>query len=280
MKLAVLPAAALAALLPLPWDLHPPAWVERWLYNPRERTARSLEAYEAGDAKKASSLADTAVRLTGENPLPRFNAGTTHLAAGDSRPAIELLEQAAQSPDPGIAAPAAYNLGNARLAAKDAAGAVEAYKQALRLAPGHQNAKHNLELALKEREKEQLRTKKPEDGNRNDRSGGQEGAKDQQSGQGTENEPQPQPSPQGDPGSSPESPQTPQTGQDRPAPEAPQGNPDRGQDQPLPSFKDQPEMTAREAAAVLESVENLERQKRRAEAAERQKRRASQERDW
>lgn len=281
MKIFALPAAALVLLFPMPWErIHAPAWVERWLYNPRERTAGALEAYEAGDAKKAAALADTAMRIAGDEPLPRFNAGTAHLAAGDRKPAIEMLEQAARSADPEIAAPAAYNLGNARLEAKDAAGAVEAYKQALRLAPGHQNAKHNLELALREREKERLRMRQPQDGNRNDRSGGEESAQDRQSGQGTEDEPQPQPSPQGEAGRSPETPQTPQSGENQPAPEGPQGNPGRGQGQPLPSFKDQPEMNAREAAAVLESVENLERQKRRAEAAERQKRRASQERDW
>lgn len=281
MKIVALPAAALVLLFPMPWErLHAPAWVERWLYNPRERTAGALEAYQGGDARKAAALADTAMRISGDEPLPRFNAGTAHLAAGDRKPALEMLEQAAKSPDPAIAAPAAYNLGNARLEARDAAGAVEAYKQALRLAPGHQNAKHNLEIALKEREKERLRLKKPQGGDKNDRPDGQEDSQDPSSGQGTESGPRPQPSPQGETGRSPEEPQTPQNQQSRPAPEGAQGSPGRGQNQPLQNFKDQPEMTAREAAAVLESVENLERQKRRAEAAERQQRRTSQERDW
>ena len=39
-------------------------------------------------------------------------------------------------------------------------------------------------------------------------------------------------------------------------------------------------MTAQQAAAVLESVENLERQQRKAEAARRTRRRATGERDW
>ena len=46
--------------------------------------------------------------------------------------------------------------------------------------------------------------------NRNDRPGGEESSRDQQTGQGTEPEPKPQPSPEGEAGRSPEAPQNPQ----------------------------------------------------------------------
>jgi hypothetical protein len=271
--------------LPLPWSsLHAPAWVERWLYNPRERTERSIGAYRAGDAKAAMATADTALRLAGDDPLPRFNAGTAHLAGKDGKQAVELLDRAAaalekQGAAPELAASAAYNLGNARLEAGDAAGAVEAYKRALHQLPSHRNAKHNLELALAEREKEKMRAKQPQDGKKNDQADGKEGESDRSPGQGKEPG-QPQPGQQGEAGRSPEAPKTPQDGRRQPAPASPKGNPSRGQDQPLHGFQDQPEMSAREAAAVLQAVENLERQKRRQEALEQQKRRATDGRDW
>jgi Ca-activated chloride channel family protein len=177
-----------------------------------------------------------------------------------------------------VATTAAYNLGNARLESGDAAGAVEAYKRALRLTPGHQNAKHNLELALAEREKEKNRLRSPKDGNKGDRPDGKESSPQPSKGQGPP-EPKPAPAPQGEPERSPEPPKTPQSGQ-KTGPQGKNGSPNRAPGQPLPGFKDQPEMNAREAAAVLESVENLERQKRRTEALERLKRRSTSGRDW
>ena len=54
----------------------------------------------------------------------------------------------------GTKAAAHYNLGNARLAMGDASGAVQAYKQVLRAAPGNQEAKYNLEIALREESSE------------------------------------------------------------------------------------------------------------------------------
>jgi len=266
----------------LPWPpwgkADAPGWLERWRYNARERTAQALDSYKAGKAKEAAATADSALRLSHGDLLASFNAGTAHLAAGDKARARELLEKAADAPDPQVATTAAYNLGNARLESGDAAGAVEAYKRALRLTPGHQNAKHNLELALAEREKEKNRLRSPKDGRKNDRPDGKEPTPEPSKGQGSP-EQKPEPSPQGEPGRSPEPPKAPQSGQ-KTAPEGKNGSPNRAPGQPLPGFKDQPEMNAREAAAVLESVENLERQKRRHEALERLKRRATNGRDW
>ena len=42
-----------------------PASVEKWLFNPRERTQEGLEALEEGDADAAVSALDAAARLRG-----------------------------------------------------------------------------------------------------------------------------------------------------------------------------------------------------------------------
>jgi tetratricopeptide (TPR) repeat protein len=280
-KLPVLLLAALPAvsdLLSWPLTPHLPAWAERWLYNPRERTTHAVKALGKGDAKEARSAADTALRLAPQEPLARYNDGTAHLLAGDHRGAAPLLERAAQelsrsarSSSPLAPAAAWYNLGNARLANSDAAGAVEAYKQALRRAPHEINLKHNLEIALREREQERLRAKSPQEGNRGDRQGGKESSDKS----GAENPAdRPNRSDNADPGEGQKKPQDqPQAPGEQPQKAGPDGR-------PLPQFRDQPEMNAQEAAALLQSVENLERNQRRRQAAQRSKQRAAKGKDW
>jgi Ca-activated chloride channel family protein len=172
-----------------------------------------------------------------------------------------------------VLAPAAnYNLGNARLGAGDAAGAVEAYKQALRLEPGNADAKWNLELALREREKQRLGAKGQRDGSRGNRPGQQDPSK--KPGKEGPADPNQDRSRAQDPGDSPQSGQQQEQGK--------AGEPRNPSDQegPLPQFRNQPEMSAREAAGVLAAVENLERQQRRDEAAKRARQRSSKGKDW
>jgi Ca-activated chloride channel homolog len=272
MKAPALLLAAWAAL-PLPWQPHLPSWVERWLYNPRERTGETIAAYRRGKAERAATTADTALRLAGDDPLVRFDAGTVHLAAGHRRRATALLEEAAKKAGPDLAAAASYNLGNSRLAGGDAAGAVDAYKQALRVAPGYADAKFNLELALREREKERARMRSPWEGSRGDRQGEQ--GESNRSGADQPADGKPGRSNANDPGKSRQSGQEPARGE---AGEA--RNPGAPQPGTLPQFRNQPEMGAREAAALLESVENLERQQLLKQAARRAKQRAARGKDW
>lgn len=266
--------AALPSLPSLPWDFHLPASVERWLWNPRERTGQAIREAGAGNPEGAAEDAATALRLAPGDPRVQYNAGTAELGARHLRESVGLLEKAARDAPADLAPTASYNLGNARLAAGDAAGAVEAYKRVLRLAPDDANAKHNLEIALREREKEQRRMKSPREGSRGDRPDDKN-----QSDRSGSGDPDPQQDPrrsdQNDPGRDRQKGQQgpPQQGGPRPSQPGDQG-------QPLPNFRNQPDMTAQEAAALLQSVENLERQQRRKQAAERARQRATQEKDW
>lgn len=262
--------------LPLPWDFHPPQWVERMLYNARERDAVAIERYRQGDRKGAVKPADTALRLEPQDPLVGFNAGTAHLGAGDAQGAVKLLEKAAAQAPAELKSKAWYNLGNAKLAARDAAGAVEAFKQALRAAPADADAKFNLELALREREKERLRAKSPQEGSRGDRGGGQEDSQAEGNDQpGEKQKPSPSQDPQAGANNKSQDAQSPAQGQP-----GEQGQPSPQEGQRPFRFQDQPEMTAAEAAALLQSVENLEREQRRAEAARRSRERAADGKDW
>lgn len=169
--------------------------------------------------------------------------------------------------DPELAPAAWYNLGNSRLASGDAAGAVEAYKQTLRRTAGDADAKHNLELALREREKQKQRMRGPGEGSRGRRPQGQR----QPSGRGGD-----QGSPQKDPSRSNE----PGDRQDKSQGQGQQPPQQGGQGSQAPRFQNQPDMNAREAADLLQAVENLERQQRRQQAAKRSRQKAVQGKDW
>jgi tetratricopeptide (TPR) repeat protein len=278
---SLLLAGSLGMALPFPFSLpsfHLPTAVERWLWNPRERTHSAISAVadaKQGDKesrKQAVAEVDTALRLAPDNPVVQYDAGTLHLAAGDPREAAKILAKSAKSAKaagPGLAGAASYNLGNARLADKDFDSAIAAYQQALRAEPGNPAAKWNLELAERQRTDQQM---KGPSGAKGGQGGGGNASKspgnDQQSQQQNG-------SSSADPGKRQQqaggtSDRTGAQGQPQPRPG----------DQPLPQFRNQPDMSAAEAAALLESVENLERQQRRAQAAQRAQRRAVKGRDW
>lgn len=260
MRAFFLPFALLAAL---PSWLHLPTWAERWLYNPRERTETALGAVEKGKAEAAVRPLDTAARLDEQDPTVQYNAGSGHLLANQGKDAVPYLEKALDKAAPGLKPRVNYNLGNAKLASGDASGAVEAYKQALRLDPANDDAKWNLELALRQLEKER-QAKKPQETPQGNKEGQQErsqGTGAQDPSQGNQDKSKAE-----DPGKNEHQP--PQEGGRRPKNEG------------MGSFKEQPDMTAQQAAALLESVENLERQQRKADLARRTRKTPKGVKDW
>jgi tetratricopeptide (TPR) repeat protein len=278
---------SLRTLRALGWlaDPHLPAWAERWLHNPRERTAAAIDAVRRGDAAAAVGPADAALRLLPDSPLASYNAGSARLATGDKKlaeAAAPLLAAGAKGAARDLQVAADYNLGNAHLTAGQFAGAIEAYKQALRLAPGSAAAKYNLELALTAEQQQRQNPPRaigPRGGGGTPRPGDQR----QTAGQGGPGQSgaNPQPGKPGEQGAS--SAQGPRPGDHGAAPGQPgprgQASPRTGQ-QPLAGYQDQPEMSANQAAAVLEAVENLERQQRREAAAKEARRRAARGEDW
>lgn len=241
---------------------------EGWLHNARERTGEGRAAWDRGDYAAAARALDQALELGGEDAALQFNAGTGHLAAGTPGTALPLLQRAADaaaaaaagSDEAALRPDALYNLGNAHLAAGDAQAAADAYRACLRLAPDHLPAKHNLELALKRDEQQPSPQQSP---------GGQ--------GDPREGDQQPQPQPgEGDGSGQP----PPQPGEQPGGGPQPQPKPPRSSR--LPNFDPQEDMSAEQAANLLEAVENLEREQRRAQAEEerRQRARTATEKDW
>ncbi|HKI85162.1 MAG TPA: tetratricopeptide repeat protein [Thermoanaerobaculia bacterium] len=275
-------ALTLSLLLLLPASLplrqivagfvHLPTAVERWLYNPRERTSQGLDAYRKGKVDSALQKFEGARRLAPKDPSVLFNAGTAHLAAHDGKGAVKLLEKAIKSAPRALLPRAQYNLGNAWLASGNPAAAVSAYEKSLLSDPSQPDAKYNLELALRE-----LKKKREADSRRNQ----SEASKEQrpngsQDGHSTGNQRPPEGQRQA-------------RSQDNAANErqreSKRGEPEPKQRSPrsssvLPQFAAQPNMSAAQAAAILKAVENLERQQRRQAALKRARHRATTEKDW
>ena len=230
-----------------------PSWMEPWLYNPQERTQRAIEAMERDEAEEAIEPLDTALELDPENPSTRYNAGTARLQT--SRPgAMALLQSAAETAQESeLLSQIHYNLGNAKMTEEDYGAAVEAFKRSLRHAPEYEDAKYNLELALRRLEQQQQSQDPQEE---------EEDEQEQQDDQGQQEEQQ-QPPP--------------------PPPSDEQNEEDQGEQEresPLPQFRDLPDMSAEEAAAILEAVENMERERRREEAMEAARANAQGKKDW
>lgn len=232
-----------------------PEWPERWIFNPRERTEQAIAAAERGEVEATVEPLETALRLEQQSPVAKYNAGTARLAAGRSGALALLRAAAAPEAGPDLLTDAWYNLGNAKLKESDYPGAIEAFVAALRQRPEFADAKFNLELARRLLEEQQS-----EGGDSQDQEDEQQ-QEEQQEEQQQEQQPQASPpEPEGD---------------DRQDP----GRQEERQS-PLPQFRDLPDMTAEEAAAILEAVENMERERRRKEALEAARANPGGEKDW
>lgn len=259
----------------------PPALADRLAWSAWERTRTGIRRLGNGDAAGAATAFDTALRLRADDPRTAYNAGTGRLGAG--RPdAVAPLEQAALAAGPELAPDVWYNLGNARLATGDARGAVQAYVETLRRAGERQDAKRNLELALRELDRQERQRRQQEEQRRRQERGAQ--GQPQPGGSGERQDTQPQ-SGEPLPAAPPQSAERPQDGRDQPQP-SPASRADAksaaaaGRSARLPDFQNQPDLDAEQAAALLQAVENLERQQRRERALERARARRSEDEDW
>lgn len=265
---------------------------ERLRHNARQRTAEGIAAWHEGrfgDSEaalgRALALAPGAGDVERIDPLGLHNAGTAKLGDGDPAEAARLLavaaDRAAEEGDADLEVDSRYNLGTARYAGGDYSAAVDAFRDVLRRRPGHREAKHNLELALRRLAEQQAGgtgDQPPSEGEGDQQQQQQqqsdEGEGDDRGEQGEDEQPQPEPQ-AGDESQEPE--ERSSDGEERPEPAA--DSPSQERESRLPDFEEQPDMSAEQAASLLDAVESLERQRRR-DAAERRARRGAGEHDW
>jgi len=112
----------------------------------------------------------------------RYNRGCADYQSGDYKGAMAAFSSVLKrADDKEIRFRAAYNLGNAAFKQGDAASAAEYYRQAIRIDPTQEHARHNLEIALRtlEAQKKEKEEKEKSSGQEADRKDSQkEGEED------------------------------------------------------------------------------------------------------
>jgi tetratricopeptide repeat protein len=158
-------------------------------------------AYSEGRYDDALAAYDRAARRGGVDPDGlAFDRGTAELKKAEAihdaaekqrmtQRALEDLKQAAHAKDPRIRGNAHYNRGNLLMGQDKLDDAIEAYKQALREQPDLDDARLNLELALRKRQKQQHR--QPQRGPSSPGQPDQPGQQGQGQGQGQQGQNQP-----------------------------------------------------------------------------------------
>ena len=137
-----------------------------------------------GDAREAY---DRALKTMPDRPELDYNSGNTLYREQRFAEAGTRYDDAFPDAERLLARDTAFNSGNAQLEAGNLEEAIELYKQALRIDPSDEDAKHNLELALEEIEEQQPENEGEEE-QEDPEEGGEEGEQEPQPGPG---EPQP-----------------------------------------------------------------------------------------
>lgn len=141
-------------------------------------------AYRDGDYERAVELYREALADGREDARLRHNLGIALLRLGEVASAREHLSKALQARSPELRARAFYNLGNATAMTANEEGnagnalrdAIEAYRRSLLLRPDQEDARWNLELAMRRLEKlESMPPRSSEDDRRAEGPEGQAG---------------------------------------------------------------------------------------------------------
>lgn len=126
-------------------------------FSPFEREEENVRAGNArlreGDPAGALERYDAAERAVGPRPEIDFDRGHAALRAGRLAEAEALFRRAARAAPPALASRALQNVGNALAAAGDREGAARAFGDALLADPSNEDARWDLEVLLRERER-------------------------------------------------------------------------------------------------------------------------------
>jgi Ca-activated chloride channel homolog len=139
-------------------------------------------ALKAGKADEALTHYDKAVAALPADPGAHFNRGTALYALSRFEEAGEEFLRATQSGDQALKAAGFRHLGNAFAKKDKFKEAIEAYKRALALRSDDQEAKWNLELALRKQEEEKKKQDQEKDKQDKDKNQDQKDDKKDQKG--------------------------------------------------------------------------------------------------
>ncbi|MCZ6697037.1 MAG: tetratricopeptide repeat protein [Acidobacteria bacterium] len=139
--------------------------------------------FEQKQYDEALRMYTDAQAIRPEAPELHYNIGNVLFRKGEYEKAIGEYRRAEASRDAALAQSAIYNRGNALMLAGQVPDAAKAYVQALRADPSDQDAKRNLELALRLLEEQQQQQQQQggdqQDGEKDDRQEPQKSPEEQ-----------------------------------------------------------------------------------------------------
>ncbi len=138
--------------------------VDELLLRPRRATEEGRAEYARGSHPQALSAFERAARIRPSDPVARFNVADALYTNGKYDEAAALFGALGGEEGSAVSVPSRFNLGNSLYQKQDYRGAVRAYRDALRLAPGVEDARRNLELALRALKDQEQRQKKQQGG--------------------------------------------------------------------------------------------------------------------
>jgi len=137
-------------------------WLAQVLASTDGDVDRGIEALEAGDFEAALTHFEAAEKRRGERPELEYDRGLALWALGRTEDAAKAFERGTESEDETVRSSSHYQLGNAAFGDEDYEAAIAAYEACLRALPEHQNAKWNLELALRKKKEQDEQREKEE----------------------------------------------------------------------------------------------------------------------
>lgn len=214
--------AAAYGFCTLAWLLWAPgAFVSAaWADVPAE-ARRGAELFKDSAYAEAAEAFRKATIASPDDARWRYDLGLSEALAQEYEEAVNNLQTTAKLATPDLASAALYNAGNVHMATGDFAQAARSFREALLKDPGDREAKHNLELALRELARAQQRP---------DSSGqGQDSTQNQKQDQDSNSESDQNQKPE-DSSEQPDS-----TGQQKPQPIEENAADSTGQDSPEPN---------------------------------------------
>ena len=108
------------------------------------------EAYQGGDYAAALEAYHLAQERSPDSGAPYYNSGNVIYRMGEFGDSLQSYDESIRHASGELRSRGFFNRGNASFQQQQYAQAVQAYKEVLRIDPDDQDAKHNLELALKQ----------------------------------------------------------------------------------------------------------------------------------
>jgi Ca-activated chloride channel family protein len=197
------------------------------------------EAFETGDFDAALQGYEEVQELAPDRAEPFYNSANVRYRNDEHDLAQEDLQQALLTADDDLARATLFNQGNSFFESDELGQAVESYIEVLRMDPDDQDAKYNLELALRQQEEEP----------------GQEPEEEQQEGPGEEPQ-EDQEEGDGDTGDEPDQEDGEGEPQDEPGPgEGEDTEPgEEGEEEPGPGEPQPTEISEEQAERLLDSI--------------------------